>query len=399
MKRVVGLFLIFTIVILIWGCTDDKAVTNSTDNTPPTVSATYPLSGATEVPIDTVITATFSEDINPSTIAASTFYINGVSGTVTYSDKIATLTPSADLAEGQTYTANITTAVKDEAGNALAQNYTWSFTTEYNSSGLPQVISTSPVDGASGVPVDVLIQAAFSEEMNPSTITGSSFFISSVNGQVSYSGVTATLDPYIDLDYNTEYTAYVLSTVEDIEGNAMAQTYTWTFTTLPDVIMPLVTGNTWKGTVSAYDEDGDFIYSYYDSLKLVGTATINYETYWVEDDGTAYSNQTDGLYRRLPGGEVHLFLKYPVTMLDYWDGDTDLDEFYQLLDVDTTITTPAGTFDCILYKVTFGTASLGMNYYFYSPQYGLIQYEVYWDRTADPVVLKARWVTTSINLN
>jgi hypothetical protein len=54
-----------------------------------------------------------------------------VTGTVTYDapTKTATLTPSANLASSTTYTATITIGVEDAAGNPLASNYTWSFTT------------------------------------------------------------------------------------------------------------------------------------------------------------------------------------------------------------------------------------------------------------------------------
>jgi len=50
---------------------------------------------------------------------------------VTYnaSTFVATLTPNAALAASTSYTATVTTAVKDLAGNSLAANVSWSFTT------------------------------------------------------------------------------------------------------------------------------------------------------------------------------------------------------------------------------------------------------------------------------
>ena len=38
-------------------------------------------------------------------------------------------TPSSSLAGEKTYTATLTTGIYDRAGNHLAQNYTWTFTT------------------------------------------------------------------------------------------------------------------------------------------------------------------------------------------------------------------------------------------------------------------------------
>jgi hypothetical protein len=52
-----------------------------------------------------------------------------VTGTVTYVGFLATFTPTANLAASTLYTATVTTGVKDLAGNALAVDYTWSFTT------------------------------------------------------------------------------------------------------------------------------------------------------------------------------------------------------------------------------------------------------------------------------
>jgi hypothetical protein len=109
---------------------------NGGDTTPPTVSSTFPASDAEEVAREVTVTATFSEAMDPSTISDATFVLEGpgggVSGTVSYD--AATLTasfdPSADLNWDAVYTARITTGAEDEAGNALASDYSWSFTTE-----------------------------------------------------------------------------------------------------------------------------------------------------------------------------------------------------------------------------------------------------------------------------
>jgi len=55
---------------------------------------------------------------------------------VSVSGNTASFTPSNPLAGSTQYTATITTAAKDAAGNALAANYFWSFTTLVVKSGL-----------------------------------------------------------------------------------------------------------------------------------------------------------------------------------------------------------------------------------------------------------------------
>ena len=97
-----------------------------------------PLDAATNVAINTTVTATFSEAMDAATItAAGTFTLKTTSGgvlvpgTVTYDAATftATFTPTAVLSHNTAYTATITTAAKDLAGNAMVANKVFSFTT------------------------------------------------------------------------------------------------------------------------------------------------------------------------------------------------------------------------------------------------------------------------------
>ena len=132
------------------GCSsDDNPAAPVGDTVAPSVSSTNPANGATGV---AVITATFSEAMNASTITTSSFAVSGpgatpVAGTVAYdaSTGIANFTPTSALALGSAYTATITTGVKDLAGNALASNHVWSFTTSATASN-----QASPALGGAG---------------------------------------------------------------------------------------------------------------------------------------------------------------------------------------------------------------------------------------------------------
>ena len=108
------------------------------DTTPPTVSSTTPANNATDVAINTDITATFSEAMDSSTITTDTFTVSGsdnIAGTVTYSGTTATFTKASDLNYDTTYIATITTDAMDLGGNALETDYTWSFTTQSETTG------------------------------------------------------------------------------------------------------------------------------------------------------------------------------------------------------------------------------------------------------------------------
>jgi len=101
---------------------------------PPTVELVDPLNLAIDVPLNKVITATFSEAMDPLTITDLSFTLEDgtgapVLGTVGYAAKLATFTLRSDLTASTMYTARITTAATDVAGNALVSNYVWSFTT------------------------------------------------------------------------------------------------------------------------------------------------------------------------------------------------------------------------------------------------------------------------------
>ena len=69
-----------------------------------------------------------------------------MTGTVTLNPAgtIATFTPSALLADNTTYTATLTTAITDVAGNALAADHVWTFTT---AAAVAVVVTTSDDDG------------------------------------------------------------------------------------------------------------------------------------------------------------------------------------------------------------------------------------------------------------
>jgi len=123
------------LLIVAAGCSSsqDSPTAPKFDTTAPTVSSTNPLSGATSV---ATITASFSEAMSAVSLTTTTFTLSGpgataVTGTVTYnaSNHMATFTPTSALTSGTIYTATIMTGARDMAGNPLATNYVWSFTT------------------------------------------------------------------------------------------------------------------------------------------------------------------------------------------------------------------------------------------------------------------------------
>jgi len=103
------------------------------DMTGPSVLTTTPTDGATDVSVNTAITASFSEALNASTVNSMTFLVNDGScdiiGTVTYDNMTTSFTPVTGLVYNTTYTAMLTTGVRDVAGNPMDSDYQWSFST------------------------------------------------------------------------------------------------------------------------------------------------------------------------------------------------------------------------------------------------------------------------------
>lgn len=216
------------------------------DTTLPTVVSTVPVDADNSVATNSQVVAVFSEDMDPTTINGSTFTLMGttqVVGTVSYSAASRTMifTPTTGvLTPSTSFTGNVTTGVKDLAGNAMAANYMWTFRTQAAADTTPPTVtSTNPLDGAV-VCSNKTINATFSEPMDPTTINASTFTVqpsgpplgANISGVVSYNTVSqvATFTP-ASLNNNANYTATINIGVKDLAGNAATSNKVVTFTT------------------------------------------------------------------------------------------------------------------------------------------------------------------------
>jgi len=230
------------------------------DSTAPSVTFDIPVNAAASVAINRKISATFSEDMDTSTITPASFTVTGtgsspVSGSVTYLGRTAIFTPTQNFASIAAYTATITTGVKDLAGNALQANVTLSFTTGASADvTAPYLISTSPANFQSGVAIGSTISVTLSEPMDLATITTANFAVTGpgstpVIGTVAFDATNNTAiftrinhlttpvafhpTPVSNLDPNTTYTATLITGAKDMAGNALASNVVWSFTTGP----------------------------------------------------------------------------------------------------------------------------------------------------------------------
>ena len=219
------------------GCGDSDHSRNP-GLTSPTVISVAPPTGAVGTCPNTVITATFSETMNPATINSSTFTVTpGVSGTITHdaSGISFTFTPSSPLAISTILTATITAGAADLFGNALARDFVWSFTTAANGCNPPPtVLSVTPPHASVGVCSNSAVTATFSEPMNVASINSSTFTVSpGLSGTITHdvSDTVFTLTPSTPLAISTVYTATITTGARDLFGNALASNFVWSFTT------------------------------------------------------------------------------------------------------------------------------------------------------------------------
>jgi len=210
------------------------------DTTAPTVAGTSPANLAVSIPADATISATFTELLDPATLTAASFTLNGnggpVAGTVSSQGSTVTFTPSAPLVQGTTYSARIAANVEDLAGNPMAADHTWTFTTIEPDLIPPTIQYTIPPNGAGAISTGVSLAVMFSEAMAPATVTNVAFTLKNgatpVPGTVALIGENqAVFTPNSDLSPNTTYTATVSGTVRDLAGNPIASNYAWTFST------------------------------------------------------------------------------------------------------------------------------------------------------------------------
>ena len=210
----------------------------------PTVASIVPADKASGIAVNSKISATFSVDMDSSTITNANFTIHHgtaiIAGIVTYTNKIATFTPTANLKPNTIYTATISAGVKDKAGKSIATAYITTFTTgAIPDIILPTATITNPLNNATDVARSKVIELNFNEEMDALTINTTTFTLKqgtmAIAGTVNYSGTTATFTPLNALEINKVYTSTITIGAKDIAGNALAANTEWNFSTVATI--------------------------------------------------------------------------------------------------------------------------------------------------------------------
>jgi hypothetical protein len=165
-----------------------------------------------------------------------------------------------------------------------------------------------------------------------------------------------------------------------------------------DSIIALRVGNRWLWHVTTYALDGGGS-TYLDSMKIDSAQTAGSDQ-WFFPSGAlgplAFANRTDGCYYKsfygIPPTPGFLFYKYPARRNDKYKAPqeqfsgnstwiVDTLRMMTVLSTDTTITSPAGTFQGYLYRYERTNGS-GYSLEFLAPSVGWVRVETY-ARTLD----------------
>ncbi len=151
---------------------------NTIDHTPPTVTIS-PANGTTNVGLNAQVILTFSKSINPSTITTNSLALfNGDTAigygyTISRDNRTITVNPGGSAwTAGATITVELTNAIQDLSGNALANTSSQFTLTTALSGSTPSVVAMRPGNGATNVPANTLVTLFTNAAMNVGTIAG-----------------------------------------------------------------------------------------------------------------------------------------------------------------------------------------------------------------------------------
>jgi hypothetical protein len=224
------------------------------DTTPPTVTSFSPAAGATDAIVDRNVILTFKEAMDPATVNISTIELRDPSNALVpaivfyeASSFTALLNPVVDLAPRVTYTARVRGGstdprVKDLAGNALAADVTWSFTT----TPVPlKVFVTLPSDTSTGVPTTIAPLAYFTKQLDPASVNATTVLLTDKAGApvpfnlfLDQERFKVRLVPAAALQPEQKYKVTLkggpaATSITDIDGETLADDVVFSFTTAP----------------------------------------------------------------------------------------------------------------------------------------------------------------------
>lgn len=245
------------------------------DTTPPTVVSTVPADGATEIALNSNISIEFSEAMDTAATEAAISANPAITCDFSWNDAKTLLTcnPNGNLTASETYTVTLGTGAKDAAGNALASELNFSFTTgataDTTPPAKPQNLTTTAGD------TQVILSWDANSEAD---VAGYNVYWGTTSGNLTETTFETTTSITIDgLANGTEY--FFAIDAEDSSGNKSPKSDEVSTTPVEAPAKYLVKGN----SVSGY---GGHIYVYLDGVPVTtANVTINSEIFPHQGNG------------------------------------------------------------------------------------------------------------------
>ncbi len=273
----------------------DSSFTTATavDFMKPSVLATNPFSGATNVACNQTSTIRFGEVVDPATVNESTVSLYNpktnsflsVAVALDATRTMVTITPRSPIPANNQVEMHVSSAVADVAGNTFQSATVASFTTGsvVDDTTPPQATVMNPADGATGMPVNTHVVVSLSESPDLSSVNTTTVQLQSPGGPVPVSIALAnsntlmTITPTQDLVVSTDYTL-VLNGIRDMAGNELplfSSTFQTSSVSTRDTTRPTVTmTNPFNGATSVqYNQTITMRFS-----EVLDPATVNEST-------------------------------------------------------------------------------------------------------------------------
>jgi hypothetical protein len=224
---------------------------NVRDVVAPDVVSVLPAAGATGVEPTAPIVVRFSEAIDRASVTAASARVTSagavVQTTASFSDgdRTLTLTPASALKLNTTFAIEVSTQVKDAAGNALSSPLATTFKTKSPDVVSPKVATIVPADQSVNVAVGADVRVTFTEPIDPATISPASFHVAvsgaPIAGHFTFLDDNATVrfvpdaalpfDAVVVVELTSAITDPFQNPLVDANGNPPSTPITFTFLT------------------------------------------------------------------------------------------------------------------------------------------------------------------------
>lgn len=222
---------------LIAGCAVDRQLPAGSEV--PAVTLVWPLDGDDAVRPDTDAAVHFNVPMDRESVAAALRVTPRVGcEPVWRDDTVLNIVPSPAWPEGARVTVEVGRGAKSATGVPIGKSYRWSFTIARQ---YLAVASTSPSDGAIGVPLDSSITIIFDRAVDPATVDGNVRVAPNVPGALSLlDDKTLLYDPQRDWEASSTYRLTLEGGprgIKALDGHELEADYVFTFSTVLQTVI------------------------------------------------------------------------------------------------------------------------------------------------------------------